>query len=90
MPINALLESAPEAYPVRAAHHHTDTLTATILDHLNEQTVISLDSLIYLMPEYTWNQIFQAVDQLARCTCHKIVLRRHRFNYMLFSANFVA
>ncbi len=90
MPINALLESAPEVYPVRAEHHHADTLTATILDHLNEQTVISLDSLIYLMPEYTWNQIFQAVDQLARCKCHKIVLRRHRFDYMLFSANFVA
>lgn len=90
MPINALLESAPEVYPVRAEHHHADTLTATILDHLNEQTVISLDSLIYLMPEYTWNQIFQAVDQLARCKCHKIILRRHRFNYMLFSASFVA
>ena len=68
MPINALLESAPDVYPVRAEHHHTDTLTATILDHLNEQTVISLDSLICLMPEYTWNQIFHAVDQLARCS----------------------
>ena len=68
MPINALLESAPDVHPVRHERHHTDTLTATILDHLNEQTVISLDSLIYLMPQYTWNQIFHAVDQLARCT----------------------
>ncbi len=88
MPINALLESAPEVHPVRGEHPHTDTLTETILDHLNEQTVISLDSLICLMPQYTWNQIFQAVDQLARC--NKIVLRRHRFDYMLFSTNFVA
>ena len=88
MPINALLESAPEVHAVRGEQHHTDTITATILDHLNEQTVISLDSLICLMPQYTWNQIFQAVDQLARC--NKIVLRRHRFEYMLFSINFLA
>jgi len=61
---------------------------ATILDHLNEQTVISLDTLICLMPQYTWNQIFRTVDQLARC--NKVVLRRHRFEYMLFSNHFVA
>ena len=61
---------------------------ATILDHLNEQTVISLDTLICLMPQDTWNQIFRTVDQLARCS--KIVLRRHRFEYMLFSNHFVA
>lgn len=88
MPINALLESAPDVYPVPCEHQHTDTMTATILDHLNEQTVISLDSLICLMPEYTWNQIFNAVDQLARC--NKVVLRRYRFDYMLFSIHFVA
>ena len=88
MPINALLESATEVHPVRRERHHTDTITATILDHLNEETVISLDSLICLMPQYTWNQIFHAVDQLARC--HKIVLRRHRFDYILFSTHFVA
>jgi hypothetical protein len=66
----------------------TETLRATILYHLNEQTVISLDSLICLMPQYTWNQIFQAVDQLARCK--DIVLRRHRFEYLLFSNHFAA
>jgi hypothetical protein len=73
---------------MRCESHDTDVLTATILDHLNEQMVISLDSLICLMPQYTWNQIFHAVDQLTRC--RKIVLRRHRFDYMLFSINFVA
>lgn len=88
MPINALLELAPEVHSMQRAHHHTDALTATILGHLNEQAVISLDSLIWLMPQYTWNQIFQAVDQLARCPCNKIVLRRHRFDYMLFSNHF--
>jgi hypothetical protein len=88
MSINALLESVHEVHAVRGEQHHSDTITKTILDHLNEQTVISLDSLICLMPQYTWNQIFQAVDQLARSK--KIVLRRHRFDYMLFSTNFVA
>ena len=82
MPMRSLLESAPDVHPF------TDALAATILDHLNEQTVISLDTLICLMPQYTWNQIFRTVDQLARCS--KIVLRRHRFEYMLFSSHFVA
>ncbi|HZC82559.1 MAG TPA: hypothetical protein VE222_12745 [Nitrospiraceae bacterium] len=65
-----------------------DALETTILDHLNEQTVISLDTLVCLMPQYTWNQIFHRVDQLSRC--NKVVLRRHRFEYTLFSTNFLA
>jgi hypothetical protein len=88
MPISALLESAPDIHLEQCERHDPDALTAAILEHLNEQSVISLDSLICLMPQYTWNQIFHCVDQLARC--HKIVLRRHRFEYMLFSIQFVA
>ena len=88
MPISSLLESAPDVHPLQRERTHSDALTATILDHLNEQTVLSLDSLIGLMPQYPWNQIFHTVDQLARC--NKIVLRRHRFEYMLFSNHFVA
>jgi hypothetical protein len=88
MPISSLLESAPDVQSLLREHQDTDDLEATILDHLSEQTVISLDSLISLMPQYTWNQIFYSVDQLARDK--KIVLRRHRFEYMLFSNHFVA
>jgi hypothetical protein len=88
MPINALLDSDQDVHPERYEGNDTDALTTTILDHLNEQSVISLDLLICLMPQYTWNQIFHCVDQLARC--HKIVLRRHRFEYMLFSTQFMA
>ena len=58
MPMSSLLESDQDVHPLRWERPHIDALTATILDHLNEQTVISLDSLIYLMPQYTWNQIF--------------------------------
>lgn len=84
MPMSALLESAPDI----RCEHHPDLILAVILDHLEAQTVISLDSLVCLMPEYTWNQIFHGVDRLARCK--KVILRRHRFDYMLFSTHFVA
>lgn len=85
MSVSSLLESAPE---VQREQPDADVLTATILDHLEEQTVITLDSLVCLMPEYSWNQIFHRVDQLARC--NKVVLRRHRCDYTLFSTTFVA
>lgn len=88
MPISALLESESVVHPIQQEPSRADALTATILDHLNEQAVISLDTLICLMPQYTWNQIFHRVDQLARC--NKVVLRRHRFEYTLFSPNFLA
>jgi hypothetical protein len=88
MPISALIESAPDVQSLMRENPETDILEAIILDHLSEQTVISLDSLISLMPQYTWNQIFNSVDQLTRR--NKIVLRRYRFEYMLFSTHFVA
>ncbi len=88
MPISFLLEPAQDVQTLLRENPDTDVLEATILEHLSEQTVISLDSLISLMPQYTWNQIFYSVDQLARR--NEIVLRRHRFEYMLFSTHFVA
>jgi len=88
MPTGSLLETDPDIHSLLRGHPDPDALTATILGHLDEQTVISLDSLIWLMPQYTWNQIFHSVDQLARC--NKVVLRRYRFNYTLFSTNFLA
>jgi hypothetical protein len=88
MSSSALLESTPDVYPESSGHQHTTTVIAAILDHLDEQMVISLDSLICLMPQYTWNQIFHTVDHLARC--NKIVLRRHGYDYTLFSNHFLA
>lgn len=60
-----------------------ERLKVDILERLHEEAVISLDALIETLPEYTWNQIFHAVDQLARHG--QIVLRRHHFDYTLFS-----
>jgi hypothetical protein len=88
MPISAVLESTPAVYVERCKPGHTAAITAAILDHLDEQMVISLDSLICLMPHYTWNQIFHTVDQLVRCK--KIVLRRHGYDYTIFSNHFLA
>ena len=72
----------------RPAPLSVDELEARILAHLNEEAVIGLDALIELLPEYSWNQIFNAVDQLARSG--NIVLRRHRFDYTLFSTAYTA
>jgi hypothetical protein len=76
-----LLDQTPMA--LRAA-----TLEQTILDRLEEETVIGLDELVEMLPQYTWNQIFHAVDQLARFG--KIVLRRHRYDYTVFSTSYAA
>ena len=65
-----------------------ETLDRTILDHLEEQAVIGLDALIVFMPEYSWSQIFHAIDRLARC--RKLTLRRHRSEYTLFSSHYAA
>lgn len=88
MSMSSLFELGQVVQPLQRERHDIDALTATILDHLDEQAVISLDTLVCLMPQYTWNQIFHTVDQLSRC--NKIVLRRHRTLYTLFSNNFVA
>ena len=63
-------------------------LEARILEQLNDEAVIGLDSLIQMLPEHSWNQIFHAVDRLARAG--RIVLRRHGYDYTLFSAAYPA
>ena len=63
-------------------------LEARILEQLNDEAVIGLDSLIQMLPEHSWNQIFHAVDRLARAV--RIVLRRHGYDYTLFSAAYPA
>ena len=65
-----------------------DDVALEILAQIDEQDVINLDTLIVLLPQYSWSQIFHAVDCLARCG--KIVLRRYRFDYTLFSTQYAA
>ncbi len=82
MSIHALLD-APAPSRVGA-----ESLESVILGHLEEQAVIGLDALVILLPDYSWNQIFHAVDRLARCG--GITLRRHRSEYTLFSTHYAA
>jgi hypothetical protein len=82
MPAHALLE-APSPGRIE-----TESLETVILGHLEEQAVIGLDTLVILLPDYSWNQVFHAVDRLARCG--RITLRRHRSEYTLFSTHYAA
>ena len=60
-----------------------ERLKADILERLHEEAVIGLDALVETLPDYSWNQVFHAVDELART--ERIVLRRHGYDYTLFS-----
>lgn len=82
MPTHALLETLSSNQAV------TETLEQAIIRHIEEQAVIGMDALVILLPGYGWNQIFHAVDSLARCG--QITLRRHRSEYTLFSTNYAA
>lgn len=80
MPQNQLVDtpSSIESLP--------EQLEAETLAIINEETVIGLDALVALMPQYSWSQIFHTIDRLARSG--RIVLRRHRFDYTVFSKHY--
>lgn len=82
MPANALLDTP------HASQTSIDTLEEVILRHLEEQAVIGLEALIIILPDFSWNQIFHAVDRLARYD--RITLRRHCSEYTLFSTHYAA
>ena len=82
MATGIILETPPIA-PTRSM-----MISHEVLELVNEQSVISLDTLVTLLPQFEWNQIFHAVDQLARE--RRLVLRRHRFDYTIFSASYAA
>lgn len=69
-------------------YNSVDELDQEVLRIINEEDAVSFDVLVTLMPGYSWNRIFHAVDQLARSG--KIVLRRHGFNYTIFSRRYTA
>ena len=70
------------------SHMRGESLECIILAHLEEWTVIGLDTLVRLLPDYSWTQIFHAVDRLARRG--GITLRRHGSEYTLFSTHYAA
>lgn len=82
MPSHAVLDE------LHAPQIATETLEQAILRHIDEQAVIGLDTLVILLSEYGWSQIFHVVDRLARSG--QITLRRHRSEYTLFSTHYAA
>lgn len=50
-----------------------------ILDLLRARKSLTLEQVVTLLPELTWNQVFKAVDELSRR--RKIILLRRRFQY---------
>ena len=75
-------------HPHRSPNVAVRTLEDIILDHLAEQAVIGLDPLVVLLPEYSWSQVFHAIDRLARQG--RVTLRRHRSEYTLFATDYAA
>jgi hypothetical protein len=57
-----------------------DHLEAKLLDHVGKED-FSLDRLIEMLPQYSWNQVFHTVDRLARLG--NITLRRNGFEYTI-------
>jgi len=82
MTVHALLE------PSASIGHSPDDLAREILDRVEEEAVLSLDSLVMSLSHYSWNQVLITVDRLAREG--RLILRRHRFDYTLFSKHYAA
>jgi len=61
------------------------TVERSILRLLDEVSPVCLDDLLQLLPEFTWNQVFQAIDGLARAG--QVLLRRHRTTYHVLATD---
>ena len=61
------------------------TVERSILRLLDEVSPVCLDDLIQLLPEFTWNQVFQAIDGLARAG--QVLLQRHRSTYHVLATD---
>lgn len=67
---------------------HSLTIEGDVLALVEEEAVVGLDTLVTLCPQYSWSQVFHAVDRLARQGA--VTLRRHRSDYTLFSNHYAA
>ena len=57
----------------------TQANEAMVLELLSHERSISLEAVVDLLPQMSWNQVFQCVDSLSRRG--EIVLLRHGFDY---------
>ncbi|HET6675558.1 MAG TPA: hypothetical protein VFG71_09475 [Nitrospiraceae bacterium] len=59
----------------------TQVNEAMVLELLSHERSISLEAVVDLLPQMSWNQVFQCVDSLSRRG--EIILLRHGFDYEL-------
>ncbi len=57
----------------------TQVNEAMVLKLLSHERSISLEAVVDLRPQMSWNQVFQCIDSLSRRG--EIVLLRHGFDY---------
>ena len=57
----------------------SDADEAAVLELLRRERSIKLEAVVGLLPQMSWNQVFQCVDSLSRRG--EIILLRHGFDY---------
>lgn len=57
----------------------TEVEEAAVLEVLGPEGSIKLEDVVDLLPQMSWNQVFQCIDSLSRRG--EIVLLRHGFDY---------
>ena len=60
---------------------NTDVSNIVVLDIVDRQGRLTMDTLVSLLPQLSWSMIFTAVDELSRDGA--IVLQRRGFEYEL-------
>jgi hypothetical protein len=63
----------------------SDADEAAVLELLRRERSIKLEDVVGLLPQMSWNQVFQCVDSLSRRG--EIILLRHGFDYEIVSAS---
>lgn len=76
-----MTQDAVNTATIDAEGQYARSPEAVILTRLDQTAPLSFDELAARVPQLTWNQVFQAVDGLARSGV--IHLRRNRFQYEL-------
>lgn len=66
----------------------SSTQDALVLHVLRTGESLTIEQVINLLPELTWNEVFHAVDRLSRQRL--VILRRHGFTYELAPARMAA
>ena len=62
-------------------HETVDLASILVLDTVEREGSLTMETLVSLLPQLSWSQIFHAVDELSRAGA--ILLQRRGFEYGL-------